>query len=141
EDQQQRQSRQPLLTIDDELLAFLVADDDGAEEVVPVLGHCAAVVAGLMAFQKLARQILDQLRELLVPPAVLALIVVDGVLLSRQDLGDGTALAIDVVAGRRSAHSISPTKSFPKSLGFSAFFAAFPLPLAFLPWSFSSSAR
>ena len=96
EDQQQRQRGEPLLAVDDELLAVLVADDDRAEEVVAVVGHRAALVAFLVALQELGREVVDQLRDLLLLPLVLALVVVDRVLAAGEKLADGAAFAVDL---------------------------------------------
>ena len=96
EDQEQRQRGQPLLAVDDELLAVLVADDDRAEEVVAVVGHGAALVAFLVALQELGGEVVDQLRDLLLLPLVLALVVVDRVLAAGKQLADGAALAVDL---------------------------------------------
>ena len=95
-DEEQRQRRQPLLAVDDELLAVLVADDDRAEEVVAVLGDRAALVALLVAVQELAPQVVEQLRDLLLLPLVLALVVVDRVLAAGEQLADGAPLAVDL---------------------------------------------
>jgi hypothetical protein len=95
-DQEQRQRRQALLAVDEELPAVLVADDDRTQEVVPVVGDISPVVALLVALQELRGQILDQLRDLLLPPLVLALVVVDGVLAAREQFAHGAPPAVDL---------------------------------------------
>ncbi len=79
-DKQECQCRQALLPVDDEVLAVLVADDDRAEEVMPVLFDLLAGVPLLVVGLEATGEVVDQLRHLLVLPAVLALVVVDGVL-------------------------------------------------------------
>lgn len=69
ENQEQRQGREALLTVDDELLAVLVADDDRAEEVVAVVGHGATLIAFLVAVQELVGEAVEQLGDLLFLPA------------------------------------------------------------------------
>ena len=122
EDQQQRERRQPLLAVDDELHAVLVADDDRPEEVVAVVGHIGALVARLVALQELGRQVSHQLSDLLRLPLVLALVVVDGVLPASQQFADSPSLAIDlawqtpVKRHRSSLHrlqSVSPAIAIP----------------------------
>src|SRR5690606_18909924 len=99
EGEEQRQRGQALLAVDDELLPLFVADDDGAEEVVAVVGNGAALVALLVALEELRREVGDQLGELLPLPLVLALVVVDRVLAAGEQLADGAALAVDLARG------------------------------------------
>src|SRR5271157_330947 len=65
EDQQQGERCKSLLTINDELLAVFVADDDGAQEIVSVPCDSAPLIPLLVAFEELARQVVDQFGHLL----------------------------------------------------------------------------
>ena len=64
-----------------------------------VVGHGAALVAGLVAREESVRKVVNQLRDLLLLPLVLALIVVDRVLAAGEEFADGAALAVDLAGG------------------------------------------
>ena len=83
-DQQKRQRCEPLLAIDDEPLPVFLRHDDGAKEVLPILGHGPAFVMGLVVLEKARREILNQFSDLLRLPLVVTLIVVDPELLPEQ---------------------------------------------------------
>src|SRR5687768_5405157 len=95
EDQQQGERGEPLLAVDDELLAVLVADDNRTQEIVAVVGYGASLVRFLMALEELCREVVDQLRDLLLAPLVFALVVIDRVLPACEKLSDRPAFAID----------------------------------------------
>jgi hypothetical protein len=52
--------------VDDELHTILVADDYRTKKVVGVVGDISALLVGLLAFQELRRQVIDQLSDYLV---------------------------------------------------------------------------
>ena len=79
-DQQQREAGQPLLTIHDLLFLVRLADNDGAEEVMPVGGHVLTFMLGLVLFEKRRGEVGDEFDDLLGLPLVFALVVVDAVL-------------------------------------------------------------
>ena len=81
---QKRERREPLLTVDDELLASLMANDDGAKEVVALVLDLCSFVIRLMEVQKLPRQVIDKLTNLPFLPGILTLVEVDGVLTTIQ---------------------------------------------------------
>jgi hypothetical protein len=63
-DQQQGQSREPLLAVNDELLRLLVADDDRPEEVVAVPLDLVAFVGLTVGVEELARQVVEKFQYL-----------------------------------------------------------------------------
>src|SRR5690606_20738667 len=85
------------------LLAIALAEDDRAEEVVAVLLHRVARIARPVGAQEGFGEIVNQLLGLLLLPAVLALVVVDAVALSFEDLADRASLAVDRLHARSSA--------------------------------------
>src|SRR5258708_40376507 len=89
EGQKQGQRREPLLPIDDEFLAVLVADDDRPEKIVSVLRDGAALVAFLVALKELVSKIVDEFGDLLLLPLIFPLIVVDRILVASKELGWG----------------------------------------------------
>jgi hypothetical protein len=95
EDQEQCQRSKPLLSVDDELLPILVADDDRPQEVVAVVRDGAALVAFLVALEEFIGEVLDEFGDLLLLPFVLALIIVDRILVAREELSDRSPLAVD----------------------------------------------
>ncbi len=97
-DQEKRQGRQALLAIDNEPLPVLVADDDRAEKVVAVASHGPALVHRLVVFLEDLDEIVDELGDLLGLPLVFALVVIDRVLPSEQELAHRACLAVDSLA-------------------------------------------
>ena len=100
--QQQCQAGEPLLAIDDVVGALLLADDDGAEEVVRIILHLLPLVTGLVVLEELPAQVVKQLLDLLGLPLVLPLVVIDGVLHSLQEFADGLGFAEDF------SHAVAP---------------------------------
>jgi hypothetical protein len=77
QDEQQREAGQALLPVHDVADALLLADDDGAEEVVRIVGHFAARVRRLVFLQELVAEVVNQFADLLFVPLVLPLVVVN----------------------------------------------------------------
>lgn len=65
-DEEQCQRSEPLLAVDDEVLAVLVADDDGAEEVVAVVLDVAEFVVLAPVVVELVDQVLNEFLTCLV---------------------------------------------------------------------------
>lgn len=95
-DEQERDGRQPLLSIDDVSLVVLAAQNDGAKEVVPIALDGCARVTNLVVVQELASEIFDELAKLFRFPPILALVVVDRVPLPVQQLPNRLRLATDL---------------------------------------------
>ena len=79
-DEKERQSCQTLLAIYNEPLSTLVADDDGAEEVVAIALNFVRRMTRFVRVKKLARQVVEQLANLALLPCILSLVEVDGIL-------------------------------------------------------------
>ena len=77
--QQERQCCKSLLSINDKLFSVLVADDDGAKEVVTIPLDGGALVRLFVALKELVGEVVDQLRHLLGLSLILPLIVIYGV--------------------------------------------------------------
>ncbi|OPZ47637.1 MAG: hypothetical protein BWY92_01736 [Firmicutes bacterium ADurb.BinA052] len=75
-----------MLPIYDVASSILVAYDYRAQEVVGVLFDSAPFMFGLIVLQELRRQVLDEFHDLLTLPLVLALVVVNRVLHSPEQL-------------------------------------------------------
>jgi hypothetical protein len=94
-DEDQRQRREPLLPVDDELASVLVADDDRAEEVVAVVLDGAALVPRLVALGEFLGEVGDELVDLLALPTVFPLVVVDRELGTAEECPDALGVAPD----------------------------------------------
>lgn len=86
--QKQREAGEPLLAVYDVADTFLLADDNGAEKIVRVVRDLAARVRGLIFLQKLVAQVVHKLANLLLLPLVFALVVINGVFHSLEQLAD-----------------------------------------------------
>jgi hypothetical protein len=95
EGQQECETCQALLPVDDERLAALLGDDDRSQIAARVLGYIHARVIRPVQVEELRRQIVDEFSELLGFPLVLALVVVNRVLLLLQHFGDSLGDAVN----------------------------------------------
>ena len=102
--QQECETCQALLTVDDERPTALLGDDDGSQIVARILGYILARVTRLVQVEELRGQIVNEFSELLGLPLVLALVVVDRVLLLLQHFGDSLCDAVNTAIAIAIAH-------------------------------------
>jgi hypothetical protein len=95
-EEEQCEAGQALLAIHDVIDGVLLADDDRAQEVVGIVCNLPPFVVGLILLQEFGTQVVDQLVELFVLPFVLALVVVNRVFHTLEQLADGLCLAQDL---------------------------------------------
>src|SRR6266699_414570 len=106
--QQQSNRGKALLTVDDELLAVLVTDDDGTKKVMAIVLDGGALILRLVTIEELFREVVDQFGNLFALPAVLTLVIVDGELGATQESADILGKAPDLLH-RASPPMISPS--------------------------------
>ena len=94
-DKQERQSCKALLSVHDESLSALVADDDGAKEVVAVPLDLVTGMARPVRIEELSRQVVNQFSDLPLLPCVLPLVEINRVLGLVEQLPDCASASVD----------------------------------------------
>jgi len=93
--EQQRQRGETLLAVDDVALAITFADDDRAKKIVAILLDFGSVMFRSVSIKESRPEVVEKFAHLLVLPFVFALIVINRILGSVQELADGLGFALD----------------------------------------------
>src|SRR5438105_42454 len=99
ENEKKRERSQPLLAVDEKLLAVTIADNDRAEKVMAVSLYSYAFVFWFVTIEKHYRQVIDQLRDMFGLPTIFSLIVINGVFRAAQQSADTFGVASDFFHG------------------------------------------
>src|SRR5215213_2912728 len=87
---QERERREPLLTVNDGTFGFVVGDNDAAEIIMSVVCAFSAFVVFVVVFLKFVHEVVNQFFDLLFAPTIFSLVVMNRIFFRPQKVADGS---------------------------------------------------